>query len=139
MTRPPASSGPDRGQTNQLRLSRTISPVPVRPSPAGRMDKAHVVATAATTAKSSHAVRQLPPQRSAMGTARATPHPVPELMAARTRARRSGATLADTMSENGGEKKPPPAPPPSRARQKRPGGGGGAGGTTPPAARAPPP
>jgi hypothetical protein len=69
-----------------------------------------MVATAAINAKASHALRQLSPASRATGAARATPHPVPELIADRTRARRRAAKRSETTSEKGGNTRPALAP-----------------------------
>ena len=79
------------------------------------------MANAVATANSSQAVRQLSPASSAIGAASATPQPVPELMAARTRARRSGASDRETTSEKGGKTSPALAPATSRPAKSIPG------------------
>src|SRR4051812_8631244 len=103
----PTSSGPERGQTNQDQDSGGKASAP--PGPAARWSRsgrraraARSVESPAITAKATHAPRQAVPATSAIGTAMATPHPVPELIIASARPRRFGGNDPATAVENGG-------------------------------------
>ena len=111
---PPKRSGPERGHTNQLGR-RTTSPAgPPASSRPGSTTSAQAVAAAAIIANKSQARRQSAPASSATGAARATPQPVPELMADRIRPLWLPGNRCATMSEKGGKTSPALAPATSR-------------------------
>src|SRR3954447_12071440 len=100
----PASSGPDRGQTNHDHESggtgwaaRATAAATDRSARA-----ASSVANTAISANAAHALRQLAPASSAIGTAIATPQPVPELMIASARPCRARGSDVATAVANGG-------------------------------------
>ena len=76
------------------------------------------MAGAAISANRNQAARQSAPATSATGAARATPRPVPELIADRTRPRRSIGKQPATTSEKGGKTRPALAPATKRAAKR---------------------
>src|SRR5215207_9205967 len=99
----PTSSGPERGQTNHdherggAAAGRGVDALLDR-----RTIAATAVATVPTTAKATHAARHCDPATSAIGTASATPQPVPDEIVDRTRPWRAAGMSRATASENGG-------------------------------------